>query len=136
VELAPTLASADWRRVVVGNDIGLVALTPGGMHVCLPSKVHAMMAAGLAIIAICPERSDLAALVRDTGAGWVVDNTDRSATETGNGFAALVRELIAKPEMVREARLGARRAAETLYGHQEISREWGGALLNLREEGG
>jgi len=102
----------------------LVALTPAGMRVCLPSKTHSMMAAGLAIIAICPARSDLAALVRDTGAGWVVDNTERNAAETGRAFAELARELAAQPELVREARRRARHAAEATYGHIEIGRRW------------
>ena len=131
VEVVPTLASAEWRREVVGNDIGLVALTPGGMHVCLPSKVHAMMAAGLAIIAICPERSDLAALVRDTGAGWVVDNTGKNATETGRAFARVVREALAHPERILTAKRAARRAAESTYGHEEISRQWRSLVADL-----
>jgi hypothetical protein len=104
------------------------------MHVCLPSKTHAMMAAGLAIIAICPAGSDLAALVRDTGAGWVVDNTERSEAETGRVFAELARELVAQPELVREARRRARHAAETTYGHIEIGRRWGEFVGKL--EGG
>jgi hypothetical protein len=124
VELAATLPSVEWRREASRQQIGLVALTPGGMHVCLPSKVHAMMAAGLAIIAICPEQSDLALLVRGTGAGWVVDNTGKTAMETGRAFAAVVRELIAHPDRVHAARQSARRAAETTYGHEEISRQW------------
>jgi len=92
------------------------------------------MAAGLAIIAICPARSDLAALVRDTGAGWVVDNTARSEAETGQAFAALARELVAKPELVREARRRARHAAETTYGHIEIGRRWS-EFVGKREGG-
>ena len=124
ITLQGTASSAEWRQVAVRHQIGLVALTPAGMHVCLPSKTHAMMAAGLAIIAICPARSDLAALVRDTGAGWVVDNTERNAAETGRAFAELARELAAQPELVREARRRARHAAETTYGHIEIGRRW------------
>ncbi len=124
ITLQGTASSAEWRQVAVRHQIGLVALTPAGMHVCLPSKTHAMMAAGLAIIAICPAQSDLAALVRDTGAGWVVDNTERSAAETGQAFAELASALIAQPEMVREARRRARHAAETTYGHVETSRRW------------
>ena len=131
VALQETASSSEWRQVAVRHQIGLVALTPAGMHVCLPSKTHAMMAAGLAIIAICPAQSDLAALVRDTGAGWVVDNADKSALETGRRFADLVRELIAKPEMVWEARRCARHAAKTRYGHLEISQAWGSFIAKL-----
>jgi len=136
ITLQGTTSSAEWRQVAVRHQIGLVALTPAGMHVCLPSKTHAMMAAGLAIIAICPARSDLAALVRDTGAGWVIDNTKRSAAETGRAFAELARELVAQPELVREARRRARHAAETTYGHIEIGRRWGEFVGKLEGGGG
>jgi len=136
VAMHGTIASAAWREEAARHHIGLVALTPAGMHVCLPSKVYAMMAAGLAIVAICPERSDLATLVRETGAGWVIDNTDGNAKETGRRFADLVRELIAKPEMVHEARRCARRAAETTYGHVETSRRWREFVAELKGGGG
>lgn len=131
VEVRGTVSSDAWRQEAARHHIGLVALTPAGMNVCLPSKVYAMMAAGLGIVAICPMRSDLAALVRETEAGWVVDNTDGSALETGRRFADLVRELITKPEMVREARGRARHAAETKYGHEEIRRAWETLIVKL-----
>lgn len=124
VKLNGTRSSADWRREVVRYPIGLVALTPAGMNVCIPSKTYAIMAAGLAIIAICPATSDLAALVRQTGAGWVVDNSDGNPKEAGRKFAELVRDLVTCPEQVFAARQRARRAAETTYGYVETGRRW------------
>jgi hypothetical protein len=135
VEVRGTLSSEEWRREAVRHHIGLVALTPAGVNVCLPSKTHAMMAAGLAVIAICPASSDLAALVRDTGAGWVVDNTDGNAKETGRKFAGLVRILVANPEKVLAARRCARLAAETTYGHLETGRRWGKFVAEIEAPG-
>ncbi len=75
IEVAPTLKSKEWRSFIKNFDIGLVSLTPGGANVCLPSKTYAMMAGGLAILAITPPWSDLASLIINNQAGWVFDNS-------------------------------------------------------------
>ena len=69
------MKSNAWRSYIKNFDIGIVTLTPGGASVCLPSKTYAMMAGGLAILAITPEWSDLAQLIKNNQAGWVFDNS-------------------------------------------------------------
>ncbi len=76
IEVFPTMESQKWRSYIKDFDIGIVSLTPGGANVCLPSKTYAMMAGGLAILAITPEWSDLAHLIKNNQAGWVFDNTN------------------------------------------------------------
>ena len=75
VKIASTMKSQEWRKHIKNFDIGIVSLTPGGANVCLPSKTYAMMAGGLAILAITPEWSDLAGLIKNNQAGWVFDNS-------------------------------------------------------------
>ena len=75
IKVSPTMKSKEWRNYIKNFDIGIVSLTPGGATVCLPSKTYAMMAGGLAILAITPEWSDLARLIIDNQAGWVFDNS-------------------------------------------------------------
>ena len=75
VKIISAVPSHLWRRDVKGFHIGLVSLSPGGASVCLPSKTYSMMAAGLAILTICPEWSDLAMLVNNSNAGWVINNS-------------------------------------------------------------
>ena len=75
IHFSPTMKSREWRRHIKNFDIGIVTLTTGGAAVCLPSKTYAMMAGGLAILAITPEWSDLARLVKYNQAGWVFDNS-------------------------------------------------------------
>ena len=83
IDVAPTMKSQEWRRYIKNFDIGIVSLTPGGADVCLPSKTYAMMAGGLAILAITPEWSDLARLITHNQAGWVFDNSgDEDFSET------------------------------------------------------
>jgi glycosyltransferase involved in cell wall biosynthesis len=75
VKVISTVSSDQWREDISKFHIGLVSLSPGGASVCLPSKTYGMMAGGLAIIAICPEWSDLAGLVKNLDAGWVINNS-------------------------------------------------------------
>ena len=75
VEICPTMKSQNWRSHIKNFDIGIVSLIPGGATVCIPSKTYAMMAGGLAILAITPEWSDLARLITKNQAGWVFDNS-------------------------------------------------------------
>ena len=75
INVNSTIKSNAWRSYIKNFDIGIVTLTPGGASVCLPSKTYAMMAGGLAILAITPEWSDLAQLIKNNQAGWVFDNS-------------------------------------------------------------
>lgn len=75
IKIFSTMKSPEWRNYIKNFDIGIVSLTPGGATVCLPSKTYAMMAGGLAILAITPKWSDLASLIINNQAGWVFDNS-------------------------------------------------------------
>ena len=75
VEILSTIASSQWRNDIREFHVGLVSLSPGGASVCLPSKTYGMMTGGMAILAICPEWSDLADLVLKANGGKVVNNS-------------------------------------------------------------
>jgi hypothetical protein len=75
VTIISTVPSHKWREDIKNFHIGLVSLSPGGATVCLPSKTYGMMAGGMAILAICPQWSDLASLVDRLDAGWIVNNS-------------------------------------------------------------
>jgi glycosyltransferase involved in cell wall biosynthesis len=75
VKVRSAVSSQEWRNDIKNFHIGLVSLSPGGASVCLPSKTYGMMAGGLAIIAVCPEWSDLSKLVKTLDAGWVINNS-------------------------------------------------------------
>jgi hypothetical protein len=75
IRIISAIPSNQWREDIRSFHIGLVSLSPGGASVCLPSKTYGMMAGGLAIMAICPEWSDLAKLIKDCDAGFVINNS-------------------------------------------------------------
>jgi glycosyltransferase involved in cell wall biosynthesis len=74
-----SLAGKDWRKAMLQAHIGLVTLAPGAARVSMPSKTYSAMSAGQAILAIAPEDSDLAALIRETGCGWIIKPGDAAA---------------------------------------------------------
>jgi glycosyltransferase involved in cell wall biosynthesis len=150
-----TLSSHEWRRHVQSCQIGVVTLSPGGATVCLPSKTYAMMAAGLAVIAVCPAWSDLAELVRETGAGWVVDNSarrqpladgdylmacraQRSAADVAADFQSLVTRLVSNPHEVLQCRRNAWHAVRERFSPGQISEMWADYLrpLSITETSG
>nr|WP_315418532.1 hypothetical protein [uncultured Pedobacter sp.] len=75
VKIISAVPSSQWRLDIKNFHFGMVSLSPGGASVCLPSKTYGMMAGGMAILAICPEWSDLSSLIRDNDAGWVINNS-------------------------------------------------------------
>lgn len=141
VVVGPVLPAEEWRRHVAGMQVGLVSLTAAGANVCLPSKTYAMLAAGLAVIAVAPASGDLAGIIRETGAGWVVDNPARregaaesAAAESGAGemIVEIVRRLLRNPDEIRVRRDAARAAATGRFGRDEISGRWRKFLAELR----
>jgi glycosyltransferase involved in cell wall biosynthesis len=57
-------------------DLGVVALMSGQERVCYPSKLLGVMAAGRAILAICPPDCEMGRMIREHELGWVVANGD------------------------------------------------------------
>ena len=101
------------------------------------------MAAGMAVLAVCPAWSDSARLVRDNDAGWVVNNSPyenasqlegadylkktrqrRPAEEVAEEFLQIVRRIAENPAELWQKRLNARRAAVVKFGQNAIARRW------------
>lgn len=55
-------------------DLGVVAQLPGQERVCYPSKLLGLLAAGRAVLAICPPECELARFVQENEIGFVVPN--------------------------------------------------------------
>jgi glycosyltransferase involved in cell wall biosynthesis len=65
-------ATLEWAASMQQCHLGLVTVKSGAENVVFPSKVFSALLAGQAIVAICPEGSDLADLVRRHDCGFVV----------------------------------------------------------------
>ena len=55
-------------------DLGVVAQMPGQEKVCYPSKLLGILAAGRAVLAICPENCEMAQMIKRENLGFVIAN--------------------------------------------------------------
>jgi colanic acid biosynthesis glycosyl transferase WcaI len=81
--------------------IGLVPQRPDVDEFNLPSKLMNLMARGVPVLASVSPSSEIARIVRESGAGWVVDAADP------DGFPRALRGILADPdELERRGRAG------------------------------
>lgn len=136
VEILSTIPSSQWREDIRQFHIGLVSLSPGGAYVCLPSKTYGMMGGGMAILAICPEWSDLAKLVLSTKSGKVINNSKdlgpkdfkasshRELQLIANDFYVSLKQFVLERDYLEEKRANAFRRVRENYSIEELSYKW------------
>ncbi len=88
--------------VLAAGDLHLVTIRRGLEGVVVPSKLYPILAAGRPVLALAPEESDAARLIRRSGCGVVANPNDPASV------AAVVQELARDPERV--ARMSSRAA--------------------------
>jgi len=127
----PVLPAMEWRARTREMHIGVVTLTPAAACVCFPSKTYALFAAGLAVLVIAPRDSDLARVIEETGAGWVVDNRGLDGAAAAEAVASLIRTLVRDPRDLWRRREAARLAAMTRFSRQSIAKRWQDLLAEV-----
>ena len=127
IDFNGSLGEEAWRQVMRDSHVALVTMANGSEDVVMPSKTYSALSAGQAILAICPERSDLAALVREHNCGWVIATGDVARLcEVLGSIAAGTAELAAK-------RAAARLAYETHFSPAVIAAKWMKLFRELQE---
>jgi len=145
VKIKPAVNSNEWRKDIKNFHIGLVTLTPGGATVCLPSKTYGMMAGGLSILAICPLWSDLANLILENNAGWVINNANskvlnqvdllstkylsevcqiRKIDQIKSDFYIALKIIVENKNLIREKRKNAFENIRLKYSAEELGKKW------------
>lgn len=84
----------------------------------MPSKTYSALAAGQAVLAICPRASDLADTVLAHDCGWVVESGDCA------GFRRVLEELSRDPGEVLRRRRNAWRAGHEIYDQPVLAKQW------------
>jgi len=120
------LSANAWAKQMCDADIGLVTMSKGAERVLMPSKAYGALVAGQAILAICPNDSDLADLVREHECGWVVSPGDAAL------LAETLREIRTKPAKVLQKRRNAFRAGHEKYDLAVVARQWFDLVNELR----
>jgi glycosyltransferase involved in cell wall biosynthesis len=106
VTILPLQPSDVFPWSLATGDIALACMEPGIEGISMPSKVYASLAAGSAILGICPTNSDLTALIEKCNCGRQVEPQDPQAIVTA------LTEMVDVPSKLAEMRANARTAAE------------------------
>ena len=122
---AGTRGNIEWRAAMLAADIALVTMKPGAEKVVMPSKTYSAMAAGQAILAVCPRESDLADTVYKHDCGWVIEPGDAA------GLRTLLESLPLLAEEVLRKRRNAWRAAQECYDQKVLAGRWRTLLESL-----
>ncbi|MGE9292514.1 MAG: hypothetical protein ACQKBW_02785, partial [Puniceicoccales bacterium] len=72
VSLNGFLDDAQWVDKMRQSDIALIIMGEGAENILMPSKAYSALVAGQALLAIAPEHSDLAEIIRLEKCGWLV----------------------------------------------------------------
>jgi colanic acid biosynthesis glycosyl transferase WcaI len=98
--------------------IAFVSQRYEGAEFNIPSKLMNFMAYGLPILAAVNPSSEVARLVREAGAGWVVDSSDPDA------FPREVARLRGAPNEIRERAAASSEFAATHFAQTEFGRHF------------
>ncbi len=97
--------------MLAAGDIHIVTVRRGLEGAVVPSKLYPILAAGRPVLAVAPEESDVARIVRRTGCGVAVDPDNPMA------LAEAVRALSRDPQRVVEM---GRRAREIAPSYDKV----------------
>lgn len=90
-------------------DVCMISFLPGMAGVSVPSRLYNALASGRAIVAVADDHSELARVVREEGAGWVVPPGQPMA------LAETLRRVAEDRDEVQRRGDAGRRAAEARY---------------------
>lgn len=107
-----------WQRTMIEAQVALVTMAPGAENIIMPSKTYSALVAGQAILAVCPEQSDLADVVREHACGWVVEPGDVA------GLRRCWAEIAADRAALQEKRRRAYEAGHRLFDSRIVARQW------------
>jgi glycosyltransferase involved in cell wall biosynthesis len=124
---AGTRNAPDWKKAMLGADVALVTMRPGAEKVVMPSKTYSAMAAGQAVLAVCPRESDLADLILDHDCGWVIEPGDAA------GLQGLLAHLSQAGDEILCKRRRAWEAAHAHYSMEAVGRQWLALFKSLDE---
>ncbi len=125
--LGGTQDKSKWHNAMLAADVALVTMRFGAEKVVMPSKTYSAMAAGQAILAICPLESDLADLIVEHDCGWIIEPGDAA------GLRSLLKGLPGRRDEILQKRRKAYAAAHAYYSMEATGRQWVELFSTLNE---
>lgn len=122
VEMTGLLPSADLERELQAASAGIVSQQHGGEEFNIPSKLMNFMIYGLPVLAFVDPGSEVARIVKASGAGWIADNADPAS------FARAVRAAISTPRELAERGAAGRAYAERNFSPDAFARRFDDVL--------
>lgn len=116
VRFLPFRPPEEVSYVMAAADIHVVTIRRGLEGVVVPSKLYHILAAGRPVLAVVPEGSDVARIVRYAGCGFVADPDDPE------DVAACIREALASGDRLRTMGERARTTAREFEQSRELER--------------
>jgi len=113
-----TRGTEDWKNSMLSSDVAFVTMRQGAEKVVMPSKTYSAMAAGQAVLAICPKCSDLADTVLKHDCGWVIEPGQSEE------LRALLSSLPNRRDEILVKRRNAYQAAHTYYSMEATAKQW------------
>ena len=102
-------------HVLAAGDLHIVTIKRGLEGVVVPSKLYGILAAGRPVLAVAPDSSDVARIIRRVGCGAVADPDDPASVVSS------VRKLRANPEELSAMGQRARAAAQEFERQKHLS---------------
>ncbi len=115
---------------LAAGDVHLITIRAEAAGLIAPSKLYGALAAGRPVLFVGPAVCEVAALLRETGAGWVVAPGDI------DGLRALMERLIAEPALREAAGRAAQRTYEERFGRARSVARFVELLRELSDGGG
>jgi glycosyltransferase involved in cell wall biosynthesis len=109
VKLLPFQPNENFNDTLTASHVHLVTLKQGLEGMAVPCKIYGIMAAGRPVIAMVPENSEIAYLVREENCGFVIDPTDLG------GLMNSISLLKSDKDLTRQLGQNGRKAFENKY---------------------
>lgn len=114
VTVADRRPREDLPELLTAGDVALIPFVSGMAGISVPSRLYNMLAAGTPIVALAEAHSELAQVIEEENAGWVVP------CEDADGLQCAILAAVADPERRRQMSQNARLAAECSYQFSQI----------------
>jgi len=115
VLILPFQPNEKLSNVLTGCHVGLVSLREGLEGMAVPSKIYGIMAAGVPVIAMVPQQSEIAYIIREENCGYIVDPGD------ADGLINAVLELKSDEQLRTKMGINGRKAFEQKYTTKKIA---------------